>query len=421
MNPVETNADLAQPARADDYHPLGLAPLLRAATAGADLTPVGEHLLAYSETHESPQALLDLALVLELKYQKDSALALQDLALRMRRLYRLKTVESGRPLRLLVLKAPGDLMTNTPFECLVDDADIQIEALYVDDALAAATPLPEHDLVLVAACASDANAAPLARAAELLAQTTAPVLNRPERVGATARDAAYALLGNVPGIAMARTHRVHRNELTDAASPWDPERALGAPWPLIVRPVGAHAGMGLARVLNRDELDRYVQQADADEFYVAPFIEYSDADGLYRKYRIVLIDGKPYACHMGVSRHWIVHYPYPEMRAHPERRQEEARFMAGFDTDFAMRHRDALHSIAALSGLDYIGMDCAETPDGDLLIFELATAMIIHDMDDTALFPYKQPQMRKVFDAFGDMLQRAASRPRATTATGNDR
>ena len=62
-------------------------------------------------------------------------------------------------------------------------------------------------------------------------------------------------------------------------------------------------------------------------------------------------------------------------------------------------------------GLDYFGIDCGETPEGELLIFEADVAMIVHAMDPPDLFPYKGPQMRKVFDAFRAMLEKAAERP----------
>jgi hypothetical protein len=142
---------------------------------------------------------------------------------------------------------------------------------------------------------------------------------------------------------------------------------------------------------------------------MAPFIDYSSADGLFRKYRIVMIEGKPFVCHMGISKDWMVHYPYAEMLAHSDRREEEARLMAGFDAEFAVRHREAFHNVAELTGLDYVGFDCAETSDGRLLIFEIATGMVVHDMDDPNIFPYKIPQIRRVADAFHEMLRRAAA------------
>ena len=82
--------------------------------------------------------------------------------------------------------------------------------------------------------------------------------------------------------------------------------------------------------------------------------------------------------------------------------------MAEFDDDFAVRHKAAFKAIAERTGLDYLPIDCAETRDGKLLVFEVGTAMIVHSMDPPDLFPYKRPQMGKVFKAFQAMLYRAA-------------
>ncbi len=86
--------------------------------------------------------------------------------------------------------------------------------------------------------------------------------------------------------------------------------------------------------------------------------------------------------------------------------------MAGFDEGFARRHAAAFAQLQAAIGLDYLVIDCAETPDGRLLLFEADVAMIVHAMDPPDLFPYKGPQMRKVFAAFQAMLANAA-RPTA--------
>lgn len=84
--------------------------------------------------------------------------------------------------------------------------------------------------------------------------------------------------------------------------------------------------------------------------------------------------------------------------------------MARFDDDFAVRHGEALAEVNVRFGLDYVGFDCAETRDGELLIFEVANALVVHAMDDRSLFPYKAAQMQKVFGAFRDMLHRKAGR-----------
>ena len=61
--------------------------------------------------------------------------------------------------------------------------------------------------------------------------------------------------------------------------------------------------------------------------------------------------------------------------------------MADFDAGFALRHAAALADIDARIGLDYFGIDCAETPDGRLLVFEVDIAMIVHAMDDRRSTP----------------------------------
>jgi glutathione synthase/RimK-type ligase-like ATP-grasp enzyme len=394
------------------HQPLGLATLLRQATAGNDLTQLGELLLEHVKHHDDPYALLDLSLVLQLKYQKAAALAVQEQAFRMTRCYRLKSARPTQsPLKLLVLKAPGDLMANTPFECLLENADLQIEVLYADARPMDAASLPEHDLILVAACASDEAADVLAQIESLTSGTACRVLNRAEYIAKTMRDAAYALLGAAPGICMAHTVRLSREQIDNAASgAFNLSAVLDGNYPFIIRPIGSHAGQGLAKVSDEQELGRYLAESVATEYYVAPFVDYSSADGLFRKYRIVIIDQKPFLCHMGISKEWMVHYPYLEMVAHPNRREEEARMMATFDTEFAVRHRVAFHNIAELTGLDYVGFDCAETSDGQLLIFEIATGMVVHDMDDPNIFPYKIPQIRRVAEAFHEMLRRAGAK-----------
>ena len=90
--------------------------------------------------------------------------------------------------------------------------------------------------------------------------------------------------------------------------------------------------------------------------------------------------------------------------------------MAEFDRDFAPRHGAALASLAERIGLDYVTMDCGETRDSRLLVFEVGNGMIVHAMDPPELFPYKAPQMRKVFAAFEAMLRNASTTRRPAAA-----
>ena len=77
--------------------------------------------------------------------------------------------------------------------------------------------------------------------------------------------------------------------------------------------------------------------------------------------------------------------------------------MEGFDA-FASRHAVAFEAINEKIGLDYLGIDCAETPDGRLLIFEVDSCMIVHALDPVDVYGYKQKPIHRLFDAFYEML-----------------
>jgi hypothetical protein len=64
-------------------------------------------------------------------------------------------------------------------------------------------------------------------------------------------------------------------------------------------------------------------------------------------------------------------------------------------------------------GLEYLVIDCAETPDGALFVFEVDAGAVVHSMDPVDMFPYKVPAMKKVFGAFHALLERTATRGRA--------
>ena len=100
----------------------------------------------------------------------------------------------------------------------------------------------------------------------------------------------------------------------------------------------------------------------------------------------------------------MVHYMSAGMTISLEKRNEEALFMETFDTDFGLKHQKAFNNIVEKVGLEYFGIDCGETADGDLLIFEIDSSMTIHAMDPIDDFPYKHVQLRKVFNAFRDLL-----------------
>lgn len=375
----------------------GLAALMTQAFRGVDLTPLGNQLIARVGQHptvDSAEALLDLSVILHLKGNHDIALDVQQQALQLRQIYTLPA-RKAPAIRLLALMTPGPLNANTPLEFLVQDSDIELTLLFLAPNLPFPPTLPDHDVAFVAVGEADHSQALLRALIDLARVWPRPLLNAPECILRLSRNESSALLADAPGVAMPMARRVKREDLAQAELP------------VIVRPIDSHAGKGLVKAETSHDLEQYLATQPEPEFYVTPFVDYRSADGQFRKYRVVLIDGQPYASHMALSDHWMVHYLNGGMTESLAKREEEARFMARFDQDFAQRHRVALQSIHERLGLEYLVMDCAETREGQLLIFEVDSSAVVHAMDPVDLFPYKQPQMHKVFTAFRAMLERA--------------
>jgi len=76
---------------ATPYAPLiGVAPLMRRAFLQEDLAPLGEALLARAQAHpDDAHAYLDFSTVLQLKGERDMALAVQAQAIELQQLYAL--------------------------------------------------------------------------------------------------------------------------------------------------------------------------------------------------------------------------------------------------------------------------------------------------------------------------------------------
>lgn len=392
----------------------GLAVLMTKAFRGEDLTPLGNQLIAYAGSHPNAagaSALLDLSIVLHLKGSHDVALDMQKEALKLQQCYRLPA--RGKPaVTLLALMGPGDLAANTPLEFLVENSDIELILQFVAPWLPLPQTVPDHDVAFVAIGESEQSLQTLQLADGLVQAWPRPVLNAPERIARLSRDGVSAMLGSAPGVEIPNAVRVARQLLQQVAHGGLPLTAVlkdGA-FPVIVRPRDSHAGKGLDKADDPQQLAAYLQEHAEAEFYLARYVDYRSTDGQFRKYRVVLIDGKSYASHMAISDHWIVHYVSGGMLEQAQKRAEEERFMAEFDSAFAKHHAEALDSISKRIGLDYLVIDCAETRDGKLLVFEVDNSAVVHAMDSVEMFPYKQPQMRKVFEAFRNMLLKARQR-----------
>jgi hypothetical protein len=301
-------------------------------------------------------------------------------------------------LRMLALSRIAPWEANVPLELVIDESRVALTRLYLDGSEPLGQLLaqaPAHDLLFNAIAESDDAQPALALAGDLAAALGGRCINPPAIVAGMSRDAVSARFAASATIVAPPVRRIARSAMD--------ERVVDAP--IVIRPVGSQAGIGLERVKTVDALIAYLERERAQTYYVMPFVDYRGADGFFRKYRIIFVDGRPYACHLAISPRWMIHYYNAAMREHAWMRDEEAAFIADLDAVFAGPLADALGEIAAAVPLDYFGIDCAIARDGRLLLFEADAAMLVHGSDPADLYPYKRAGFERITAALTALLE----------------
>jgi tetratricopeptide (TPR) repeat protein len=327
-------------------------------------------------------------------------------ALALQRVYAEPVAEADPRLRVLMLHAPAPWTAHVSLDLVADRTRLVLHRLYLDGDDAPIPALPEHDAVFNAIGVTEFARPAIAAAQRFIAAQTKPAFNAPHALLRTARPALPGALRGVDGCVVAAATRRSRSELRDLAR--DAAQVDGLAFPLVVRPVDAHGGAGLARVDGAPELERYVAEAAAENFDLSQYVDYRDADGWYRKYRVIVVDARPHAYHLATAASWIVHYQTGATRDHRWMQEEEERFLTAPHTVFPA-WPSVFSSIAMALDLDYVGLDCARLPDGEVLVFEADPASWVH-AHDAAAAPYRAAAVEGISRALTHMLERRSGR-----------
>lgn len=389
--------------------PLGLAKLTRLAFLGVDLDPIARQLLSLVERNpDHAGALMDLAVIDQLNGNVEIGLRRQAMALNKERAFH-STCCGARPrLRMLAFAVADSVGSNTPLEFLLEGSDIALTSVYVAPGAPLPAELPDHDVAFVAVGASNSNAHVLNELQMELKWRAEPVVNSPAQILMLLRDDLPAMLEGTPGLGAPQVKRVWRHDLVKAVSLNVWPYGEKWPFPIVIQPFDSRFSHKLTKIEDKKALSDYLAARSEHRFIISPFIDYQSRDGRFRKFRVIFVEGRPFACHMAVADDWNTQYFEAQMEMSVVKRLEEANFFANFDQDFHPRHGRALSAVAECVGLPYFGIDCAETPSGDLVIFKADHALLVHDMDPVEVFPYKPAQMRKIFDAFASLLYKTA-------------
>jgi len=192
-----------------------------------------------------------------------------------------------------------------------------------------------------------------------------PFFNVPSHVMRTTRDNIYKLLHGIDKLHVPKTVKIQPECPQDI---YEAIRKEGFSFPVIFRQAGDHTGISTIRI--DDETEQfYIFPLDGRDYYLTQFVEYTE-DGLYKKYRLMVVDGKVYLRHVKISEGWMVHHK--NQIDNPEKLQatNAKRF-----TEYKKSIQEIATKIYNRLCLDYFGIDCNIDNMGNLLVFEINQSM----------------------------------------------
>jgi tetratricopeptide (TPR) repeat protein len=267
----------------------------------------------------------------------------------------------GKPVRVLLLKSAAG--GNVPLGGVFDDRIFQVITLFVES-YQAAMVLPDHDIVFNAFGNVEISTRAIDKAERLADATSVPIVNHPALVRHTSRTAVADRLREIPGIVTPRVRAVSKRELAGDC---------GLGWPLLVRSLGFHGGEHFVKVDHPSQLRDAVAPLSGDDVLAIEYVETRHRDGMFRKYRMLCVDGQLYPSHLAIGEGWKVHYFSAKHGAAID--AGEQAFLANPEGAIGTAALRALERAAATLTLDYAGFDFALDAGGRVVIFEANATM----------------------------------------------
>ncbi|MBU6504873.1 MAG: tetratricopeptide repeat protein, partial [Betaproteobacteria bacterium] len=304
----------------------------------------------------------------------------------------------GQAVPLLILASAEE--GNIPWRFLIDRSHFHTTILateYTDPE----APLPPHALIFNAIGDADRCAPALERAGRLVLRSGRPCINPPQRVLHTGRAAHAGRLQRLAGLKLARMVLLEKSEAAAFARTLE---AAGFGLPVLLRSPGYHGGQFFVRAETPQDVEQALATLPGNALLALEFLDAQGADGLFRKFRMMSIDGRLYPIHLALARQWKVHYFSSDMAQATAYRAEEAAFLddpAGFLGAAVM---DALARLQEAIGLDYFGMDFGLDGSGQVLLFEANATMVLQPPTDDPLWDYRRPALEQALEATRAML-----------------
>ena len=194
-----------------------------------------------------------------------------------------------------------------------------------------------------------------------------PFFNSPANIMKTTRDNIPQLLQGIDKLHVPKTVRIQPRSPSDIYNVIEKE---DFEFPVIFRQAGDHGAISTMKIDNKTE-QFYTYALDGRDYYLTQFVDYAD-NGIYVKYRLVVVDGEVFLNDVMFSKNWLVQNKTQEAKL-----ELEEDISKRFLNEIKPLIQPIISKIHHRLDLDYFGMDCHIDNKMNLLIFEINANMSV--------------------------------------------
>lgn len=233
--------------------------------------------------------------------------------------------------------------------------------------------LQQPDLIYNAISGADIHQKSLNSFEEKFDSLKLPILNHPKGIYKTTRDKVYEQFKDEKEFTAPKTLRVTPKSVKDVF-------ALAAThaieFPFIFRTVGDNNGNDTYLITSQKDselLERF--PFDGREFYLIAYHNYLSPDKLFRKYRVVVIDGAPIKRHLLVSKYWKIDFDGHNEVLKTQKKEIQTEEENYIKSPLNPKVQKMVEKLYNHFELQYFGCDYYEDENGEVLLFEANSSM----------------------------------------------
>lgn len=205
-----------------------------------------------------------------------------------------------------------------------------------------------------------------------------PIVNHPDQVIQTTRDASVRCLMDVPSIVLPKTERFCSAGKSQEALIWEIEKQFN--YPLITRTLAAQEGKGMTKVDSREALTAVLASNFAENFFVTAFVDSRGGNPFYRKIRAAFVKADMVIVRVDYDTNWNVHGRKSDERVrfyleNPALLAQEKQICEDPEKMLGQSAVQSLRAIRSQIPLDIFGIDFDVDATGRLVFYEANATM----------------------------------------------